>query len=114
MTTSRGDASIGRILATVHIAEDFEFGMRYEYGATATGKLTYAKVLSTHDGGVMPGFDAKQACSAHESMMDKLAYVLDMDPIRVRQLNAVMEEIQFTAGTSTRVPSSPEDIIRNR
>ncbi|MFI1912814.1 hypothetical protein [Nocardia sp. NPDC020380] len=113
MTTSRGDVSIGRILATVHIAEDFEFGMRYEYGATATGKLTYAKVLSTDDGG-MAGFDAKQACSAHESMMDKLAYVLDMDPIRVRQLNAVMEEIQFAGGTSTGVSSSPEDIIRNR
>lgn len=39
--------------------------------------------------GAMRGFGAVQACFAHESQMDRLAAVLDMDPVELRIRNAM-------------------------
>jgi CO/xanthine dehydrogenase Mo-binding subunit len=39
--------------------------------------------------GAMRGFGAVQVCFAHEAQMDKLAAVLDIDPIELRLLNAL-------------------------
>ena len=39
--------------------------------------------------GAMRGFGAVQACFAHEAQMDKLASVLDMDPVEIRLKNAL-------------------------
>jgi xanthine dehydrogenase D subunit len=39
--------------------------------------------------GAMRGFGAVQACFAHEAQMDKLARLLDMDPVETRLKNAV-------------------------
>jgi CO/xanthine dehydrogenase Mo-binding subunit len=39
--------------------------------------------------GAMRGFGAVQSCFAHEAQMDKLAAVLDIDPIELRLLNAL-------------------------
>jgi CO/xanthine dehydrogenase Mo-binding subunit len=39
--------------------------------------------------GAMRGFGAVQACFAHEAQMDKLAEVLDIDPVELRLLNAL-------------------------
>ncbi|MFD6356138.1 xanthine dehydrogenase family protein molybdopterin-binding subunit [Nocardia tengchongensis] len=120
--------------------------MRYEYGATATGKLTYAKVLIVLDGGAytsatqnvignaaslalgpyevphleidaygvytnnpvcgaMRGFGVVQACFAHESMMDKLAEALDMDPVTVRQVNVVSQGSKLATGQIVHAPT---------
>lgn len=120
--------------------------MLYEMGATAAGKLTYAKVLIVLDGGAytsatlnvtgnasslavgpyeiphieidaygvytnnppcgaMRGFGAVQACFAHESMMDKLADALGMDPVRVRQLNVVSQGSKLATGQIVHAPT---------
>ena len=39
--------------------------------------------------GAMRGFGAVQSCFAHEAQMDKLAAVLDIDPVELRLLNAL-------------------------
>jgi CO/xanthine dehydrogenase Mo-binding subunit len=39
--------------------------------------------------GAMRGFGAVQACFAHEAQMDKLARLLDMDPVEIRLKNAL-------------------------
>jgi CO/xanthine dehydrogenase Mo-binding subunit len=39
--------------------------------------------------GAMRGFGAVQVCFAHEAQMDRLAQVLDIDPIELRLLNAL-------------------------
>jgi CO/xanthine dehydrogenase Mo-binding subunit len=39
--------------------------------------------------GAMRGFGAVQACFAHEAQVDKLARILDMDPVEIRLKNAV-------------------------
>jgi CO/xanthine dehydrogenase Mo-binding subunit len=39
--------------------------------------------------GAMRGFGAVQACFAHEAQMDKLASLLDMDPVEIRLKNAL-------------------------
>ena len=40
--------------------------------------------------GAMRGFGAVQGCFAHEAQMDKLAAALDIDPIELRLLNALL------------------------
>ncbi|MFF2550783.1 xanthine dehydrogenase family protein molybdopterin-binding subunit [Nocardia sp. NPDC058058] len=126
--------------------------MLYEFGATATGKLTYAKVLIVLDGGAytsatlnvtgnasslavgpyeiphieidaygvytnnppcgaMRGFGAVQACFAHESMMDKLAEALDMDPVRVRQLNVVQQGSKLATGQIVHAPTPLKEML---
>lgn len=126
--------------------------MRYEYGVTATGKITYAKVLIVLDGGAytsatqnvvgnaaslavgpyeiphleidtygvytnnppcgaMRGFGAVQACFAHESMMDKVAETLELDPVLVRQINAVSEGSKLATGQVLHAPTPLADML---
>ncbi|WP_405163281.1 molybdopterin-dependent oxidoreductase [Nocardia sp. NBC_01499] len=54
--------------------------------------------------GAMRGFGAVQACFAHESMMDKLAATLDLDPIHVRQVNAVAQGSKLATGQIVHAP----------
>ncbi|MBL1076482.1 molybdopterin-dependent oxidoreductase [Nocardia sp. 2] len=126
--------------------------MRYEYGAMATGKLTYAKVLIVLDGGAytsatqnvvgnasslavgpyeiphieidvygvytnnppcgaMRGFGAVQACFAHESMMDKVALSLGLDPVTVRQVNAVKQGSKLATGQLVHAPMPMAEML---
>ncbi|WP_174557067.1 xanthine dehydrogenase family protein molybdopterin-binding subunit [Nocardia jejuensis] len=126
--------------------------MLYEFGATAAGKLTYAKVLIVLDGGAytsatlnvtgnasslavgpyeiphieidaygvytnnppcgaMRGFGAVQACFAHESMMDKLAEELGMDPVLVRQLNVVSQGSKLATGQVVHAPTPLKEML---
>jgi CO/xanthine dehydrogenase Mo-binding subunit len=48
--------------------------------------------------GAMRGFGAVQACFAYESMMDKIADRLGMDPVRLRQLNVVSQGSLLATG----------------
>jgi len=48
--------------------------------------------------GAMRGFGAVQACFAYESMMDKIADALGMDPVRFRQLNVVSQGSRLATG----------------
>ncbi|MFI6996184.1 xanthine dehydrogenase family protein molybdopterin-binding subunit [Nocardia sp. NPDC050175] len=54
--------------------------------------------------GAMRGFGAVQACFAHESMMDKVAEALDLDPIHVRQVNAVAQGSKLATGQIVHAP----------
>ncbi len=55
--------------------------------------------------GAMRGFGGVQACFAHESMMDKLADALGMDPIVVRQLNVTEQGDTLVTGQVLHAPT---------
>ncbi|MFD3593030.1 xanthine dehydrogenase family protein molybdopterin-binding subunit [Nocardia sp. NPDC058640] len=55
--------------------------------------------------GAMRGFGAVQACFAHESMMDKVAQALGLDPVRVRQINAVSQGSTLATGQVLHAPT---------
>ncbi|MBY8858503.1 molybdopterin-dependent oxidoreductase [Nocardia sp. CA2R105] len=55
--------------------------------------------------GAMRGFGAVQACFAHESMMDELAEALGMDPVHVRQINAVTQGSKLATGQVLHAPT---------
>ncbi|MFE3028468.1 xanthine dehydrogenase family protein molybdopterin-binding subunit, partial [Nocardia tengchongensis] len=55
--------------------------------------------------GAMRGFGVVQACFAHESMMDKLAEALDMDPVTVRQVNVVSQGSKLATGQIVHAPT---------
>ncbi|MEV6769220.1 molybdopterin cofactor-binding domain-containing protein [Nocardia sp. NPDC051030] len=144
----------GKPIKMVYNREESFFGhvhrhpakMFYEYGANASGKLTYAKVVIVLDGGAytsatlnvtgnasslavgpyeiphleidaygvytnnppcgaMRGFGAVQACFAHESMMDKVAAKLGMDPVTFRQLNVVSQGSKLATGQVVHAPT---------
>lgn len=58
--------------------------------------------------GAMRGFGAVQAAFAYESQMDKLAAALDMDPVVLRQLNAMTEgDVMPTGQRIDSPPRSP-------
>ncbi|WP_175041254.1 molybdopterin cofactor-binding domain-containing protein [Nocardia terpenica] len=61
--------------------------------------------------GAMRGFGAVQACFAHESMMDKLADALEMDPVRVRQANAVSEGSALATGQVLHAPTPLREML---
>ncbi|ATL71688.1 xanthine dehydrogenase subunit D [Nocardia terpenica] len=61
--------------------------------------------------GAMRGFGAVQACFAHESMMDRLAEALDMDPVRVRQVNAVSEGSALATGQVLHAPTPLREML---
>lgn len=61
--------------------------------------------------GAMRGFGAVQACFAHESMMDRLADALDMDPVRVRQVNAVSEGSALATGQVLHAPTPLREML---
>jgi xanthine dehydrogenase D subunit len=62
--------------------------------------------------GAMRGFGAAQACFAHEMQMDKLAKVLDMDPIELRLKNALRTGSTLPTGQVIRGSAPVEEVIR--
>lgn len=61
--------------------------------------------------GAMRGFGAVQACFAHESMMDKIALALDLDPVHVRQINAVSQGSTLATGQLIHAPMPMADML---
>ncbi len=62
--------------------------------------------------GAMRGFGAVQACFAYEAQMDKLAAELDMDPVELRQLNAVEQGSIMPTGQEIDSPAPVADLLR--
>ncbi|MFB8280218.1 xanthine dehydrogenase family protein molybdopterin-binding subunit [Nocardia colli] len=61
--------------------------------------------------GAMRGFGAVQACFAHESMMDKVAEALGLDPIHVRQVNAVSQGSKLATGQIVHAPMPMAEML---
>ncbi|MBF6175230.1 molybdopterin cofactor-binding domain-containing protein [Nocardia blacklockiae] len=61
--------------------------------------------------GAMRGFGAVQACFAHESMMDKLADALGMDPVHVRQINVVAQGSRLATGQVVHAPTPLREML---
>ncbi|MFI6047865.1 xanthine dehydrogenase family protein molybdopterin-binding subunit [Nocardia sp. NPDC051321] len=61
--------------------------------------------------GAMRGFGAVQACFAHESMMDKVAEALDLDPVQVRQINAVSQGSKLATGQIVHAPMPMAEML---
>ncbi|MEV2221186.1 molybdopterin cofactor-binding domain-containing protein [Nocardia vinacea] len=61
--------------------------------------------------GAMRGFGAVQACFAHESMMDKVAEALDLDPVHVRQINAVSQGSKLATGQVLHAPTPMAEML---
>jgi CO/xanthine dehydrogenase Mo-binding subunit len=62
--------------------------------------------------GAMRGFGAVQTCFAHESQMDKLAAALDMDPVELRQKNAMTEGSSLPTGQRVEGPTPVAEILQ--
>ncbi|MGV9676671.1 molybdopterin cofactor-binding domain-containing protein [Nocardia sp. NPDC003482] len=61
--------------------------------------------------GAMRGFGAVQACFAYESMMDELAAAVGVDPVAVRQLNAVTRGSRLATGQVLHAPTPVRDML---
>jgi CO/xanthine dehydrogenase Mo-binding subunit len=61
--------------------------------------------------GAMRGFGAVQACFAHESMMDKVAEALELDPVHVRQINAVSQGSKLATGQVVHAPAPLAEML---
>ncbi|MEY9873955.1 xanthine dehydrogenase D subunit [Streptacidiphilus sp. MAP12-33] len=62
--------------------------------------------------GAMRGFGAVQACFAYEAQMDKLAAELNMDPVELRQLNAVEQGSIMPTGQEIDSPAPVAELLR--
>ncbi|RZE28639.1 xanthine dehydrogenase subunit D [Streptomyces albidoflavus] len=62
--------------------------------------------------GAMRGFGAVQACFAYEAQMDKLAAALGMDPVELRQLNAMKQGSVLPTGQSVDSPAPVAELLR--
>ncbi|MFI8993662.1 xanthine dehydrogenase family protein molybdopterin-binding subunit [Streptomyces sp. NPDC053542] len=62
--------------------------------------------------GAMRGFGAVQACFAYEAQMDKLAKALDMDPVELRQLNAMEQGTLMPTGQPVDSPAPVAELLR--
>src|SRR4029079_9337040 len=62
--------------------------------------------------GAMRGFGAVQSCFAHEAQMDKLAAVLEIDPVELRLLNALAPGDSLPTGQRITGSSPPPEVIR--
>ncbi|CAM4180416.1 molybdopterin cofactor-binding domain-containing protein [Nocardia ninae] len=61
--------------------------------------------------GAMRGFGAVQACFAHESMMDKIAEAVGLDPVHVRQINAVSQGSKIATGQVVHAPMPMAEML---
>ena len=61
--------------------------------------------------GAMRGFGAVQACFAYESMMDKLAGALGLDPVTIRQRNAVTQGDRLATGQLVEAPAPVAEML---
>ncbi|MGA5700460.1 xanthine dehydrogenase subunit D [Peterkaempfera bronchialis] len=62
--------------------------------------------------GAMRGFGAVQACFAYESQLDRLAAALGMDPVELRQRNAVSEGDPLPTGQRIDSPAPVAELLR--
>ncbi|MEV7928031.1 xanthine dehydrogenase subunit D [Kitasatospora sp. NPDC088264] len=62
--------------------------------------------------GAMRGFGAVQAAFGYESQMDKLAAELGMDPVELRQLNAMSEGDRMPTGQQIDSPAPVAELLR--
>ncbi|MFC9293067.1 xanthine dehydrogenase family protein molybdopterin-binding subunit [Streptomyces sp. NPDC057011] len=62
--------------------------------------------------GAMRGFGAVQACFAYEAQMDKLAAKLGMDPVELRQKNAMEEGTLMPTGQPVESPAPVAELLR--
>lgn len=62
--------------------------------------------------GAMRGFGAVQACFAYEAQMDKLAEALDMDPVELRQRNAMEQGTIMPTGQPVDSPAPVAELLR--
>ncbi len=62
--------------------------------------------------GAMRGFGAVQACFGYETQMDKLAAELGMDPVELRQLNAMAEGDRMPTGQLLDSPAPVAELLR--
>ncbi|WP_432054971.1 xanthine dehydrogenase family protein molybdopterin-binding subunit [Streptomyces sp. bgisy022] len=62
--------------------------------------------------GAMRGFGAVQACFAYEAQMDKLAARLGMDPVELRQLNAMEQGTLLPTGQVVDSPAPVAELLR--
>ncbi|CAL9564803.1 putative xanthine dehydrogenase subunit D [Streptomyces sp. enrichment culture] len=62
--------------------------------------------------GAMRGFGAVQACFAYEAQMDKLAKRLGMDPVELRQLNAMEQGTLMPTGQPVDSPAPVAELLR--
>ncbi|MFK0173328.1 xanthine dehydrogenase subunit D [Streptomyces sp. NPDC090306] len=62
--------------------------------------------------GAMRGFGAVQACFAYEAQMDKLASELGMDPVELRQLNAMEQGSLLPTGQVVDSPAPVAELLR--
>ncbi|GAB2720702.1 xanthine dehydrogenase subunit D [Kitasatospora kifunensis] len=62
--------------------------------------------------GAMRGFGAVQACFGYESQMDKLAAELGMDPVELRQLNAMSEGDYMPTGQRIDSPAPVAELLQ--
>ncbi len=71
----------------------------------------YAVYTNNPPRGAMRGFGAVQACYAIESAMDKLAVVLEMDPLDVRMMNAIEEGGLLPTGQPVDGPTPTRELL---
>ncbi|WP_329570171.1 xanthine dehydrogenase subunit D [Kitasatospora sp. NBC_01266] len=62
--------------------------------------------------GAMRGFGAVQACFGYESQMDKLAAELGMDPVELRQLNAMSQGDRMPTGQLIDAPAPVAELLQ--
>ncbi|MET8948914.1 xanthine dehydrogenase subunit D [Streptomyces sp. NPDC004542] len=62
--------------------------------------------------GAMRGFGAVQACFAYEAQMDKLAKELGIDPVELRQLNAMEQGTLMPTGQRVDSPAPVAELLR--
>ncbi|MEU4835273.1 xanthine dehydrogenase subunit D [Streptosporangium sp. NPDC023615] len=62
--------------------------------------------------GAMRGFGAVQACFAYESMMDRLAHACGLDPLTVRQVNALSEGGVLATGQVVAAPLPMAEMLQ--
>ena len=62
--------------------------------------------------GAMRGFGAVQACFAYEAQMDRLAEALGMDPVELRQKNAMSQGALLPTGQQVDAPAPVAEILR--
>ncbi|MFH8890373.1 xanthine dehydrogenase family protein molybdopterin-binding subunit [Streptomyces sp. NPDC017949] len=62
--------------------------------------------------GAMRGFGAVQACFAYEAQMDKLAAKLGIDPVELRQLNAMEQGTVMPTGQVVDSPAPVAELLR--
>ena len=71
----------------------------------------YAVYTNNPPRGAMRGFGAVQACYAIESVMDKLAAALDMDPLDIRLVNAIREGCLLPTGQPVDGPAPTRELL---